>query len=371
MTVRPEVISTDYQAVLTDLITNFEAMTGRTLQPAQVDRILIDLMAYEGTNQRIAMKDAALQAFPQFARDYMLDLHAEAAGLKRLEAQPARTIIEFTLSSAKADDTIIGSGQLIASKDNVFVFRTTENVTILAGQTKGQSKAVCETATENANGYLAGEVLNITVPIPHVETALNVSVTSGGSEKEPDVTLLERILLAPFSYSVAGSKGTYKSLARSAHSSIVDVEVLGKEDHGQAGIVRIYPLTKDGPASAEVQQLVLDAVSDEKPRPITDSIEIIAPVSRSYNVTADVIIEASAVAEEVQEKVEEALRAVVAKWALNLGADILPSRLIAAAEGVQGVHHVSLAAPAYTELANNEWPALGTLTVNITGVSNG
>jgi hypothetical protein len=42
----PKVVHEDSQLVTSELIAAYEAMTGKTLYPAQVERLLIDLIAY-------------------------------------------------------------------------------------------------------------------------------------------------------------------------------------------------------------------------------------------------------------------------------------------------------------------------------------
>ena len=57
MSTLPQFVADDSQAITQELITAYEAMTGKTLYPGQVERLLIDLIAYRETLVRTAIND--------------------------------------------------------------------------------------------------------------------------------------------------------------------------------------------------------------------------------------------------------------------------------------------------------------------------
>ena len=60
------------------------ALTGRTLYPAQVERLVIDLVAYRESLTREAIQDAGKQNLVSFARAPFLDYLGELLGVRRL-----------------------------------------------------------------------------------------------------------------------------------------------------------------------------------------------------------------------------------------------------------------------------------------------
>src|SRR5260370_22523285 len=85
----------DPNKILADMIAEFEAASGRTLQPAQVERLLINLYAYRESLVRNAIQFAAEQnllAFASFPIDYL----GQLLGVSRLASQPAVTTLQFT-----------------------------------------------------------------------------------------------------------------------------------------------------------------------------------------------------------------------------------------------------------------------------------
>ena len=82
-----KVIPDDPQAVTAEIIAAYEAATGKTLYPAQIERLLIDLIAYRETLLRAAINDAARQNLVRFARAPMLDYLGEMVGVARLPGE--------------------------------------------------------------------------------------------------------------------------------------------------------------------------------------------------------------------------------------------------------------------------------------------
>ncbi len=82
-----DVLPNDPQAITAEIVAAYEAATGKTLYPAQVERLLIDLIAYRETLLRAAINDAARQNLVRFARAPMLDYLGELVGVRRLPGE--------------------------------------------------------------------------------------------------------------------------------------------------------------------------------------------------------------------------------------------------------------------------------------------
>lgn len=70
---KPQFVNADAQAITREMIAAYEAASGKTLWPAQAERLLIDLFAYQETLVRSAIQSAAEQNLVAFARAPMLD----------------------------------------------------------------------------------------------------------------------------------------------------------------------------------------------------------------------------------------------------------------------------------------------------------
>lgn len=82
-----KVIADDASAIRAEIAAAYEAATGKTLYPAQVESLLVDLIAYRETLIRAAINDAARQNLVRFARAPMLDYLGELVGVARLPGE--------------------------------------------------------------------------------------------------------------------------------------------------------------------------------------------------------------------------------------------------------------------------------------------
>ena len=85
--------------ILADMVAEFQAAAGRTLQPAQVERLLINLYAYRESLVRNAIQYAGQQNLLAFAVFPMIDYLGQLLGVSRLGAQGAVTTLQFTLQN--------------------------------------------------------------------------------------------------------------------------------------------------------------------------------------------------------------------------------------------------------------------------------
>lgn len=364
----PTFIDRDPNQVTADLVALYEATTDKTLQPAQPEMLLINLIAYRETLLRIAIQEAAKQNLLQYAIFPMLDYLGELVGCERLSEQPAKTTLRFTLVAAQTFDMVIAAGTRVESKDGKQTFATNAALTIAAGQLEGSAAATAEATGVTGNGYLAGEVNNLVAPVAYVQTVANTTTTTGGADAESDDNYRERIRTAPESYSVAGSKGAYVHWAKSAHQDILDVAVLSPTP----GLVNIYPLTIVGQPTQAILDAVTAICSAETVRPLCDLVAVLAPTRKVFTIAANITLYASADQSAVLTAVNAALAAYVTGLRSTLGRDVVMSRIVALINGVAGVYKTVLTQPV-ADVVNelNEWSDCTAITVNVVGVAEG
>lgn len=364
----PFFIERDAEKISQELIRQYETLTGKKLYPAQVERLLIDLIAYREMLLRIGIQEAAKQNLVEYARFPMLDYLGELVGVKRLPAQPARTILRFTLSDIQDFDVLIPAGVEVETKDGKCIFKTHSDAKIPAGQLSVDVIAFCNMAGKIGNGYRPGDITNMVSIIPYIEKVENITVSYGGCDEEADDRLRQRIKEAPEHYSNAGSKGAYRFWAMSAHQDIVDVAVMSPAP----GVVNVYPLMKTGNPAAEILSLVVSVLNAEKIRPLTDQVNVLSPIRVDFSITANVTLFSFADSGIVQETINKQLSNYITEMKSQLGKDIVKSQIIALINGVYGVYKTELTSPAEDiVLAQNEWANCTGLTINIVGAVDG
>lgn len=361
-------VEDDPLAITDEMMRAYEAATGKTLYPAQIERLFIDLIAYRETLVRGLINDVARQNLVAFARAPMLDFLGELVGVFRLPAQPARTMLRFTRPAASATATLVPSGTLIQAAPGLY-FGSLADVLIPAGGAGAFAEvpAVCETAGPVGNGFLPGQVAVPLSLLPDGVTAENRTVTSSGADPEGDDRLRERIRLAPEMFSTAGPRLAYRFAAMSASPLVLDVAVTSP----RPGLVRLHPLATNGMPSSELKSLVLAAASAEDVRPLCDGVEVVDPLDVPFAVDAQMTLFSDADAATTLARAEAALVAFCAEVAGSLGRDVVRSQLIAALS-VPGVYRVNLVSPnADIVVPENGWAHAISRSLVLSGVENG
>ncbi len=348
----PRFIETDQQAVLESCIREYEELTGRTLYPAQSERLLINLIAYREHLVRVGIQEAAKQNLVRYAHAPMLDMLGELVGVTRLTEETASCTVRFSVKESLAADLSIPAGVKIYSRDGACRFDTLEAVTLPAGELFVDAAARCSEGGAAANGILPGGVCQLADPLADADVrATNTETTSGGADAEDDGHLRERIMLAPEAYSTAGSELAYRFHALSASSRIADVGVLSPVP----GVVDLYLLTPEGLPSAALVAVTAAYVSGKKVRPLTDTVHVYPAKRVVRNLRAELTLYEGADADAVRAAAVSALDAWREDKRLRLGVDVVRTQIIALLS-VYGVYSVSLLEPAEDyEAAGSEW----------------
>jgi phage-related baseplate assembly protein len=353
---------TNPNLILADMIAGFEASAGRTLQPAQVERLLIDLYAYRESLVRNAVQYAGQQNLLAFAVFPMIDYLGALVGVTRLQAQPATTTLQFTLASALTVNYTIPAGTQVGSSDGQTIFATTSDVTINAGGTSATVNASATTAGSAANGFLAGQISVLLNPSALLSGATNTTTTSGGSAPETDDHLRTRIQAAPNQFSSAGPAGAYRYFALSVDPSIIDVQVT----NSAPGTVQVYVLTGPiavqpavapnyvGIANPSLLSEVQTALSADTVRPLTDTVLTAAVTEVDYQIDAVVTLYSDADPNQTMSAASTAIQQYAIDVASKIQRDLVPSQIIAALS-VAGVYEVTLSSPTYTQLTSGQW----------------
>ena len=203
----PNFIDRDPEVITAEIVALYEEKTEKTLYPAQIDRIMIDIIAYRETLVRQGIQEAAKQNLVAFAEAPMSEYLGQLVGVERLPEAAAVTFLQFSIATPLSVDLVIDVGTGASSDDGGVSFETDEQVTLSAGQLSVSVTATCTVAGTVGNGWLPGKIASLTDIVGDgvVDVLVtNTTTTSGGAAEEIDDALRERIRLAPDAYSVAG-----------------------------------------------------------------------------------------------------------------------------------------------------------------------
>ncbi len=318
-------IETDPEAIRSEIITGFEKASGRTLTAGDPVRLFLLSIADVIIQQRTAIQVASQQNLLAYAQGEYLDALGTLLAVTRLEESRAVTTIRFTLSQALGSVYTIPAGTEVTN--GVVTFATDEELLIPIGETTGEVTASCTTTGPAGNDYLAGQINTIVKPMTFVQSAENITITTGGANAESDADFADRIRLAPNSFSVAGPEKAYIYHAKSVSASIIDVSI----DSPTPGEVDVYPLLTGGTLpTEEIRQQILEHLSDETIRPLTDYVQVLSPEAVNYEIVVDYWInrEDSSRAAQIQTAVEAAVEEYRLWQQGKIGRDIVPMKLL-------------------------------------------
>ncbi len=362
----PDFIERDPAKITREMIATYEALTGKTLYPAQVERLLINLIAYRENLVREAFQDGAKLNLVRYSRGVILDFIGENVGVARVAAVAASVKLRFTFSPVPNVATVLPQG--IEVEGGGVSFATAQATVVAAGAPAVEVLATCTQVGVIGNGFVPGQIktLVLTPPGLTVASVENVSTSEGGADAESDERLKERIVAAPETFSVAGSVEAYRFHAMSAHPDIVDVAVISHTP----GDVTLYPLVAVGLPGAAIKTAVLATCSGEKVRPLNDQVLVADPVPVDYVIDVQIVLNPTADATLAQAQAEKAAQEFSATR-MQFGMSIVRSQLIDALH-VYGVYSVTPVQPAADiDLAKWEWPRCTGIQVTVTGVAHG
>lgn len=352
----------DPNLILADMVAAFQTAAGRTLQPAQVERLLINLYAYRESLVRNAIQYAGQQNLLAFAAFPMLDYLGQLLSVTRLPAQGATTTVQFTLANALSVSYTISAGTQVGTNDGQFVFATTENLTIPPGSTIGTVQAAAVTPGTGANGYLPGQINVQLNPSVLIASVTNTTVSTGGAAPETDEHLRARVQAAPNQFSVAGPEGSYRYFTLSADPSIADAQIVSPAP-GQVSVyvltgpITQQPATSPNPTAIANTTLLTKVTAElnaDSVRPLTDTVNALAVTEVDYQIAGTITLYADADPASTMTAANAAAQQYAIALASRIQRDIVPSQIIEALS-VPGVYQVALTAPNYTQLQPGQW----------------
>lgn len=348
------------------LIQTYETLTNRTLQPADPERLLINLMTYAITLCSINIDQTGRMNLLATAQGTYLDKLGELVGCTRLPAQKSKTTIRFSIDEPKTFDIVIPAGTRVAANDDI-IFETAREAAIKAGQTFVDVEAQSTSPGKSYNGFSIGQINKLLDPIPYITQVANITMTMYGSDEEDDDRYRERIRLSLEKFSTAGSKYAYIYHTQSVHPDISDVEVYSTAP----GEVRVVFLLKNGNIpNQDMINLVATYLSNEKVRPLTDKVIVEVPSVINYQIKITYYLEKSS--EPLQQQINKLVNQKIQEfinWTQNkLGRDILPEKLTELIMSIEGIHSIDITAPTKQLLNINQVAICNAITINYGGV---
>ena len=362
----PNFIERNPETITKEWVELYEQKSGKVLQPAQIERLMVDVGAYRETILRMKIQETAKQNLLSYAPLDILEHIGEPLGVQKLLANCSVTVLNFKVDNALDFDFVIDKGTEVETKDGLFVFQTIEPVILKAGQTEISVDASCETPGSAANNYIIDSINNLITPLSYISEVSNTTISAGGADDEEAESLRERIRQAPEKFSNAGSRGAYRYHTLTAHQSIIDVAI----NSPSPGVVNIYPLTLDGNPNDEIIRIVQAYLSDDKIRPLTDLVQVLSPTKKDFTIDATIYLYQDSDVTSVQKTINAKLNEYKISLSEKLGKNVIQTQIISILNSVYGVFKVVLKTPDDIDISDSEWANLVDFNIEIGGYAD-
>jgi phage-related baseplate assembly protein len=357
----------DINKIISDMISEYEKAhfesTGKIkkLYPGDPIRIWIYTQALRELQLRVLIDDSAKQNLLKYSRGDSLDNLGAFSRTQRFEEEASFVRMKFTLSGARPTPETISQGTRVSPGGELY-FAVLEDAVIPAGQMEIEFLTICLQVGTVGNGFTAGQINILVDPIPFIASVENIEESQGGTDREDDDKLRDRIHLAPEGFSVAGPEGAYEYFTRQYSPLIQDVKITSPSD----GVVDIRVLLIGGelPGATFISGLS-DHLNARDKRPLTDKLQAGAPTTVAYNLDVTYYIRLSE--ESNENNLKEAIETAIDEYTIwqkgAIGRDINPSELIARCLNA-GAKRIEITLPVFTPIDNsNQVAALGTKAV--------
>ena len=302
-----------------------EKLINRKINRADPVRLFLKAFINIIVQQRLLIDETGKQNLLAYSTGDNLEHLGILVGVERMPASYATATVLLKLSAPREKTTTIKKGTRISAGDNIF-FALDNDVIFLAGETEKTEKVTCQEAGEIGNKYKIGELSTIIDPQAFLSSIENITESDGGADIESDEDFRERIREAPESFSVAGSFGAYEYHTKQVSNLIADVCVISEEP----GEVSIFPLMRGGELpSEEMKNKILDAVSADNVRPLTDLVFVKSPTVHNFDIDLRYYIARSDAisAATIQQNIETAINEYIDWQKSKLGRDVNKTEL--------------------------------------------
>lgn len=278
-----KVFNDDAEKLYKKVLGDAERNLNEALYPGDKRRIFIEALALGLSSVFAEANTQSQQNHLRYAEGEFLDLIGDDHNCNRILGSYATTLLKFSLKEPLSYNVLIPKGTRCAVNDYYFAVDST--VFIPAGEMSIGVGATATVKGTGANGFISGAIKTIVDTIAGVDSVINIKPTDGGDDDESDDAYRERIRMSGGQFA-AGTRAQYTALAKSANTSISDIEI---DDSAERGTVKIIVLCAGGEIPSEgILENVLKACNDPEKRPQNDLVSVEAPAAEPYDIELEI-----------------------------------------------------------------------------------
>lgn len=346
-------VDTDTDTLVSKLVTEYEQITGITMQPASPEKLFVQWVASIILQERVWNNYTGNQNIPSRAEGENLDALGELfLEVERPAAQEAVCTERFYISEPQTTSILIPLGTRVTDTESNLIWETTEDAYVEIGKSYVDVPIRCQTVGIEGNGYEVGQINTLVDVFDYYAKCENVTVSDDGADEATDDEYYALLRASMDGYSCAGARGSYIYFAKRVSTEIADV----LPNRPSPGCVNIYVLMNDGTvATEEIKKAVLAACNDDTVRPLTDYVSVEDAETVDYDIAFTYYIQSdnNTKASEIEDAVEKAVQDYVVWQCGKFGRDINPDKLREYLTGA-GIKRIVLTEPVFTVLSDGK-----------------
>lgn len=258
----------DPEEIWTEMMQNYIEAGGDVLYPADEKEMLLRSVQADIVQIFAGVDNALRMMTLRYAVGEYLDVIGELRGCERIQASAATANVTIT-TNATGKETVLEAGTAL-TPDGVNFYLLQEDLTLTGYQQNITVQVIAEQEGSTGNGLLAGTELSLAITNGAVNSIVVTSDATGGNEEEEDEAYRERIHKYGLATVTTGPAQQYESVAKNVNSAITDAKAL---DDGPGNVGICLLLSTDTGQDAIMQE-VLNALSKEDTRPLTDKVRV-------------------------------------------------------------------------------------------------
>lgn len=311
----------DPDAIWEQMMINYVEAGGDILYPGD-EKYMLLRSVQEDIVQVFAGVDNALRMMTlRYAVGDYLDILGEQRSCPRIAATAATATVTIT-SNATGKTDVLEAGTAMTADGEIF-YLLTEDLTLTGYAQTVTVEVIADRTGSVGNGLLAGTEMGLAITNSGVNSIIVATDATGGNEEEDDETYRERIREYGLASVSTGPERQYEAAAKAVSSVILDAKAINTG----AGNVTVYLILETQTGAAALIQSVLDALSAEDVRPLTDHVAVQQATNIPYTLNVKYTSDnSSATSAAIAEAVKE-----YQEWQDNtIGRAFNPDRLMAA-----------------------------------------
>lgn len=258
----------DPNAIWEQMMINYVGAGGDILYPGDEKYMLLRSVQSDIVQVLAGVDNALRMATLRYAQGDYLDILGQQRGCPRIQASAATAFVTITTNATGRTDVLKAGTALTA--DGELFYLLIEDLPLTGYKQAVTVEVVADRAGSAGNGLLAGTEMGLTSTNSSVNSIVSATDASGGNEQEDDETYRERIRKHGAVSISTGPQRQYEEAAKAVSSEILDVKALNLG----AGNVGIYVLLASDTGANAIMQSVLDALSAQDVRPLTDNVSV-------------------------------------------------------------------------------------------------